>query len=123
MKTKLFALIVLMLLPLGIWARDVEIDGINYLLTGGTKTACVIYKSEGYSGDVVIPASVNYAGDSYSVTKIGGDAFRGCTGLTIITIPNSITSIGSDAFRGCTGLTSITIPSSVTSIYSSTFYL
>ena len=51
-----------------------------------------------------------------SVTSIGDRAFYGCTGLTFITIPNSVTSIGQSAFAGCTGLTSITIPNSVTSI-------
>ena len=57
-----------------------------------------------------------------SVTSIGNSAFRGCTGLTSITIPGSVTSIGNSAFRGCTGLTSITIPGSVTSIGSDAFY-
>ena len=51
-----------------------------------------------------------------SVTSIGGSAFRGCTGLANITIPDGVTSIGGSAFSGCTGLTSITIPDGVTSI-------
>ena len=38
---------------------------------------------------------------------IGGSAFSGCTGLTMITIPNSVTSIGGTAFSGCTGLTMV----------------
>lgn len=50
------------------------------------------------------------------VTSIGDSAFRGCSGLTSITIGNSVTSIGNEAFRGCSGLTSITIGNSVTSI-------
>ena len=40
--------------------------------------------------------------------SIGKEAFRGCSGLTSITIPNSVTSIGSYAFDGCASLTSLT---------------
>ena len=53
--------------------------------------------------------------------EIGSNAFRGCSGLTEITIPNSVTSIGSSAFYNCSGLTSIIIPDGVTSIGNSAF--
>lgn len=42
-----------------------------------------------------------------SVTSIGDGAFRGCVGLTSITIPSGVTSIGYGAFRGCRNLTSV----------------
>ena len=52
-----------------------------------------------------------------SVTNIEGWAFGGCTGLTSVVIPDSVTSIGTDTFYGCTGLTNVTIPNSVTNIW------
>ena len=43
------------------------------------------------------------------MTYIGNSVFRGCTGLTSVTIPNGVTSIGFPAFEKCTSLTSVTI--------------
>ena len=57
-----------------------------------------------------------------SVTGIGSSAFKDCSSLTSITIPNSVTSIGSSAFEDCMSLTNITIPESVTSIGALAFY-
>lgn len=100
-------------------AYDCEVDGIYYYLNNIEKTAEVTYKEYGqsnYSGNVVIPETVTYNNQTYSVISIGYSAFYNCTGLTSITIPNTVTNIGSRAFWGCSGLTSITIPNSVTSI-------
>ena len=49
-------------------------------------------------------------------TSVANYAFRDCTSLTSITIPDSVTSIGDYAFQYCTSLTSIIIPENVTSI-------
>lgn len=104
------------------FAHDLEIDGIYYKLDKANKTAKVTYKGTSssdydndYSGDVVIPSTVQSGETTYSVTAIGM-AFNNCTELTSIIIPNSVTSIDSYAFGNCTGLTSIIIPNSVTSI-------
>ena len=56
-----------------------------------------------------------------SVTSIGNSAFFGCSGLTIVTIPDGVTSIGDSAFLACRGLTSVTIPDSVTYVGSGAF--
>lgn len=63
------------------------------------------------SGDLIIPETVTYEGETYIVTRISNDAFEWCQELTSVTIPNSITEIGENAFLGCTGLTSVTIKS------------
>ena len=90
------------LLSLPVLAVEVEIDGINYELNADAKQAIVIAKSSGkYSGEVVIPESVEYYGTAYSVESIGYRAFYNCSGLTSVTIPNSVTSIGDDAFWNC----------------------
>ena len=125
MKTKIFSLLFAMIASIGtIFADGTKVDGIWYNFNATLLTAEVTYcgvkydsYSNEYSGAVVIPASVTYYNKTYNVTKIGSFAFRGCTGLTSITIPNSVTSIDG-AFMGCTGLTSVTIPNSVTSIES-----
>lgn len=105
------------LLSLPMLAEVVEINGINYDLIPKEEVATVIKKSTGeYSGDIVIPESVEYEGRTCSVTSIGVYAFYNCSGLTSVTIGNSVTSIEYGAFYGCSGLTSVTIPNSVTSL-------
>ena len=111
------------LLSLPMLAVEVEIDGINYELVAESKQATVVEKSSGdYSGEIVIPESVEHEGTAYSVTSIGKRAFSLCYGLTSVTIPNGVTSIGDNAFIHCDGLTSVTIPNSVTSIGWYAFY-
>ena len=45
-----------------------------------------------------------------TVTKIGKNAFSGCTSLVKIEISNSVTEIGENAFRGCSKLSEVKLP-------------
>ena len=125
MKTKILNLFLLLVTSMGtMFAEKVQIGDLYYNLDATNQTAEVTYRSytnRKYNEDwgittANIPASVTYNSVSYSVTSIGDGAFRSCSGLTSVTIPNSVTSIGGYAFYGCSGLTSATIPNSVTSI-------
>ena len=55
------------------------------------------------------------------ITEIGDEAFEYCSGLTSLTLPDGITEIGSSAFFGCSGLTSLTLPAGITEISSYAF--
>lgn len=51
-----------------------------------------------------------------TVTKIGYNAFEGCTKLTSVTMADNVTEIENNAFKGCSKLTNVTIGSGVTDI-------
>ena len=72
------------------------------------------YDSKGFSGIAKMATRVSFKGNSYEVLEIGRNAFRDCTILTSVTMPNNVTYIGDYAFCNCTGVKSFTIPSSVT---------
>ncbi len=120
----------MLLCSVSVGAHDFEVDGIYYNITDKKKlTVAVTYRGNHYndyyneySGRVVIPQTVTYNNQTFSVTTIGEWVFYNCVSLTSITISNSVTSIGESAFNGCSELSAITIPSSVTSIGHGVFY-
>ena len=127
MKTKLISILIALAAGVGtIFAEKVKIGDLYYNLNTDNLTAEVTWENE-YSGNytnlvsAVIPASVTYDSQTYSVTSLGKWALYKCVNLTSVTIPNSVTSIGESAFSYCRGLISITIPESVTRIGKSAF--
>ena len=123
MKKHILLLTLLLSVVASAFAVEAEIDGLWYELVSKTKEATVIqYKNNvKYSGDIVIPETVEYNGADYSVTSIGNNAFYECVHLTSATIPNSVTSIGEYALYNCSGLTTLAIGSGVKTIYQKAF--
>ncbi|MBQ2167739.1 MAG: leucine-rich repeat domain-containing protein [Prevotella sp.] len=56
-----------------------------------------------------------------SLQSIGHSAFKDCTGLSSINVPNSVREIGDSAFLRCKGLSSINIPADLSEIRNGTF--
>lgn len=102
--------------------NGVLIEGVYYNLVTASKTATVTNGGTAYTGAVTIPATVTWEDITYDVTSISMEAFKGCGGLTSVSIPSSVSTISGQAFYGCTGLTSVTIPDGVTSIGNEAFY-
>lgn len=116
MKTQIQVYILIAFVSLGtLRAQTFEVDGINYNITK-TNEVEVTSKTGCYSGNVVIPETVEDSGTTYNVTTVGFEAFRACLNVTSISLPNSITTIEDYAFRDCRGITTMVLPDSVTSI-------
>ena len=122
---KIFTLLLALVATTTLWAHGFEVNGFFYTFLEGNNVEVTYkgsYNNNEYLSAVTIPETVTYNGTTYSVTSIGYEAFKDCSSLTSVTIPNSVTSIGYEAFEGCSALTSVTIPNSVTSIGYKAFY-
>ncbi|MBR5472598.1 MAG: leucine-rich repeat domain-containing protein, partial [Clostridia bacterium] len=117
--------IIICAVPIGVFTVAAEngvLDGYYYYKVENDE-ATILSVNPAISGAITVPSSLG----GYPVTIIGEDAFRGCEGITAVTIPDSVTIIGVDAFYGCSNLSNITTQDNITSIgrwafHSTAFY-
>lgn len=132
-------------------AYDFESGGLYYnILDAEAKTVeltCRNYTDwstrSDYTGDIVVPATVDNGGITYSVKQIGRCAFKsseitsltlsegievieqdiceGCNMLTSLSLPSTLKSIGYAAFWSCNGLTSVDLPEGLTELGNQVF--
>ena len=98
-----------------LWARFSQSPLVFDLV--GSSAYSVRAANTSISGNIEIPQTYN----GKPVVVIQNSAFKDCSSLTSILIPNSIKSIGINAFENCSNITEITIPKGVTLIGNNTF--
>ncbi|MBQ7742470.1 MAG: leucine-rich repeat domain-containing protein, partial [Bacteroidaceae bacterium] len=110
----------LLLIVATVSADKVQVGDLFYELSGTEAT--VVYPGESeptaagtnsYTGDIVIPATIEVGGTTYNVTKVGDKAFRYST-VTSITMNEGLVSAGSSSFNNMTEVTELTFPNSFT---------
>ncbi len=122
---KLLCTFIISLLSITVYAgrmdKEVIIDSINYGLDDENQTASVQYirvnsynfpMGGDYSGDIIIPSTVTFEGQTYTVTEIGNMAFYNCD-ITSIQLPPTIKKLAGGAFYSCVKLTKIDLPDSL----------
>ena len=72
-------------------------------------------------GFLALPATVEHNGVTYQLKAVDAEAFRGCSSLTGVSLPEGVTSLGRMAFAFCSSLDSIVLPSTLLEIGSMAF--
>lgn len=97
------------------WAADnseitwgtTELPDFVYNITGTSPKTVELVACNSTEANIVIPATVEIGGETYTVTNIADEAFAGNTTMTAVTIPSGITSIAGTAFSGCSSLATV----------------
>lgn len=74
-----------------------------------------------YWETVVVPETVEYGGETYTVTGVAQNAFSWTELVYKVVLPSTITHIDSEAFAMCSNMTTINMPDNVTTIGGSAF--
>ncbi|MBQ9984568.1 MAG: leucine-rich repeat protein [Lachnospiraceae bacterium] len=102
------------------------VSGAQYqVVTATTEGGTVSYTgpTNKKATKITVPSTITMSdGKAYAVTTIAKNAFKGCTKLKTVTIPNSVTSIGTGAFSGCKKLTTVKMGTGVKTIGDKAFY-
>ncbi len=82
------------------WSKD----GLTYICVKSTVNTATLTKGAVSLKSAPIPSTITVDGDDYSVTRIGENAFQGCSIMETVDLPSSLVNIGANAFNGCNGL-------------------
>jgi hypothetical protein len=114
MKNKVLMSLILLTIASSVFAQAPTLGKLSFTLLDPNSEDMARYEvkaaNNSISGAVVIPS--NYQGSaarSRAVTDVANSGFQNITGITSVYFSVNTWGIGQNAFRGCTGLTDITI--------------
>lgn len=117
---KIFTGIVAAILPLLSYAAEGDTfvyQGLTYSVIDATaKTVKTVPGTVQIEEALIIPPSVEYNNETYTVTEIGESSFKDCRQITYVDIPNTVTYIGEEAFMWCSEMTAVTLGNSISKI-------
>ena len=98
--------------------RTFEDDNITYSIKSNDDKTVEVYrwgasKSSNFASDIVIPNSVIYDNNLFTVVAIGSNAFSSNSKITSVSLPVQIKEIANSAFSGCSGLSHILLSDSL----------
>ena len=94
-----------------------------YQITSNDEVSLIGYEGD-MIGEIVLPETVEYGGNNYSVAAIGDSAFYHCDSLTgDLTIPTTVKSVGAMAFYACRNFDGVlTLPNTITHLGEGAFW-
>lgn len=105
-------------------SESFRIGGLCYRMLPDENFALEVVASDaqvGYYGNIMIPASVNFGGQAFSVKSVGEKAFADCKNLIRVELREGVTRICPQAFRGCSKLVEVVLPETITEIGTDAF--
>ena len=92
-------------------AGTIVVDGVKYVVNADGVTATVAgwHDTAVPAGDLAIVAKVVSGADAYLVTSVADEAFKGCTDLRTVALPDSLENMGKDAFAECPAFESFAV--------------
>ena len=97
----------------------IENEGILYRILADNCLE-VMKKATSYSGNISIPSTITYNNKQYTVVSIG-EAFKGCSSLTSVSLPSSIEMLNNNCFKDCKNLIDVKISEGLKQIPVSAF--
>ncbi len=96
------------------------VNGVTYKVEK-QKNTVTYQKPKKNAKNVTIPATVKINGETYKVTSVANNAFKGNKKVKTIKVGKNVTTIGAGAFQNCKALTKVTLPAKTKTIGKNAF--